>query len=159
MKKILLASLILCALNADDYAKVCGAWQNEECLNAAKNCPSSDIFCAMKYLKIGCENGLAKVCYEAGDSVMLGASEHGYNVAVAKEFFNKGCDLGDGRSCAYLGDIYALNVESFNEFNDEMDEKKAYLAQKDINKANEFYERACKLGEKRACQILKNPYK
>ncbi|GAA6870696.1 hypothetical protein HpHNI57_03480 [Helicobacter pylori] len=57
----------------------------------------------------------------------------------ARKYFEKACDLKDGLGCAALGDLY-YDGEG---------------VEKNLTKAAYFYSKACKLGYKKACEMLK----
>ncbi len=57
----------------------------------------------------------------------------------ARKYFEKACELKDGRGCNNLGVLYEYGQE----------------VEKDLIKAAYFYSKACKLGEQLACESLK----
>ncbi|WP_342370458.1 SEL1-like repeat protein [Helicobacter pylori] len=58
---------------------------------------------------------------------------------TSKIFLKLGSGLNNGRGCATLGDLY--------------DDGKG--VEKDLTKATYFYSKACKLGDRKACEMLK----
>ncbi len=72
--------------------------------------------------------------------VLLGIKSYEkQDFSKAKGYFEKACDLNNGRGCATLGDLY--------------DDGKG--VEKDLTKATYFYSKACKLGDRKACEMLK----
>lgn len=61
----------------------------------------------------------------------------------ANEYFEMGCNLGDGGSCSHLGVNYQMG--------------NGVLA--DMNKAKEFYQKACDLKDGLTCKSLANLYR
>ncbi len=57
----------------------------------------------------------------------------------ARKYFEKACDLKDGRGCKNLGALYYNGDE----------------VKQDSKKAVALFEKACKLGYKKACEMLK----
>ncbi|GAA6873265.1 hypothetical protein HpHNI6_12680 [Helicobacter pylori] len=57
----------------------------------------------------------------------------------ARKYFEKACDLNNGRGCKNLGVLY-YNGQG---------------VEKDLTKATYFYSKACKLGYKKACEMIK----
>ncbi len=57
----------------------------------------------------------------------------------ARKYFEKACDLNNGRGCNGLGVLY----------------KDGQGVEKDLTKATYFYSKACKLGDQLACEMLK----
>ncbi len=57
----------------------------------------------------------------------------------AKKYFEKACELKDGRGCFNLGRLYYYGEG----------------VEKDLTKAAYFYSKACKLGSQEACEALK----
>ena len=85
----------------------------------------------------GCLLNNSLVCFEMG----LEYNNKG-DYKKANEYYEMGCNLGDGGSCSHLG----INYKNGN----------GVLA--DINKAKEFFQRACDLNIGIACQNLANLY-
>ncbi|GAA8852002.1 hypothetical protein BTM165_06930 [Helicobacter pylori] len=72
--------------------------------------------------------------------VLLGIKSYEkQDFSQARKYFEKACDLKDGRGCGALGDLY--------------DDGKG--VEKDLIKAAQFYSKACKLGDQKACEMLK----
>ncbi|GAA7983583.1 hypothetical protein HpCS16_02220 [Helicobacter pylori] len=57
----------------------------------------------------------------------------------ARKYFEKACDLNNGRGCNFLGFLY----------------ENGQGVEKDLIKAAYFYSKACKLGNQKACEVLK----
>ncbi|MGL2774302.1 sel1 repeat family protein [Helicobacter pylori] len=57
----------------------------------------------------------------------------------AKGYFEKACDLNNGGGCNGLGVLY----------------KDGQGVEKNLTKAAYFYIKACKLGDRKACEMLK----
>ncbi|GHR14607.1 hypothetical protein VN1248_01020 [Helicobacter pylori] len=57
----------------------------------------------------------------------------------ARKYFEKACDLNNGRGCNGLGVLY----------------KDGQGVEKNLIKAAYFYSKACKLGNQKACEVLK----
>ncbi len=57
----------------------------------------------------------------------------------ARKYFEKACDLNNGRECNFLGFLY----------------ENGQGVEKDLIKAAYFYSKACKLGNQKACEVLK----
>ncbi|GAA7104988.1 sel1 repeat family protein [Helicobacter pylori] len=57
----------------------------------------------------------------------------------ARKYFEKACDLNNGRGCNGLGVLY----------------KDGQGVEKNLTKAAYFYSKACKLGNQKACEVLK----
>lgn len=86
----------------------------------------------------GCLLNNSLACFELG----LEYSNKG-DYKKANEYYEMGCNLGDGGSCSRLGVNYQMG--------------NGVLA--DINKAKEFFQRACDLNIGIACQNLANLYR
>ncbi|WP_299325655.1 hypothetical protein [uncultured Helicobacter sp.] len=102
------------------YKKACSLGTLEGCVLAGQIIESSDSpKGAQWYFSNACENGYGLGCFkQAGNE----------NLARKKlELYTRGCALGDDRSCAYLGEVYALGLANL----------RANPA-----KAHELYERA-----------------
>ncbi|GAA7680889.1 hypothetical protein COL0001_00970 [Helicobacter pylori] len=57
----------------------------------------------------------------------------------ARKYFEKACNLKDGGGCGALGGLY-YNGEG---------------VEKNLIKTYQFYSKACKLGDQKACEMLK----
>ncbi|GAA9183625.1 hypothetical protein Taiwan55_01190 [Helicobacter pylori] len=57
----------------------------------------------------------------------------------ARKYFERACGLNNGRGCNGLGVLY---------YNGE-------VVEKDLIKAAQFYSKACKLGDRKACEMIK----
>ncbi|MGG2393995.1 tetratricopeptide repeat protein [Helicobacter pylori] len=57
----------------------------------------------------------------------------------ARKYFEKACDLNNGRGCNGLGVLYYVGEG----------------VEKNLIKAAQFYSKACKLGDRKACEMLK----
>ncbi len=57
----------------------------------------------------------------------------------ARKYFERACELNSGGGCAALGDLY-YDGEG---------------VEKNLIKAAQFYSKACKLGDRKACEMLK----
>ncbi|GAA8267318.1 hypothetical protein HpNP113_01140 [Helicobacter pylori] len=57
----------------------------------------------------------------------------------ARKYFEKACDLKYGGGCGALGMLYEYGQG----------------VEKNLTKAAQFYSKACKLGDQKACEILK----
>ncbi|GAA7517571.1 hypothetical protein MMM110_02990 [Helicobacter pylori] len=57
----------------------------------------------------------------------------------ARKYFEKACDLKYGGGCGALGMLYEYGQG----------------VEKNLTKAAQFYSKACKLGNQKACEILK----
>ncbi|WP_120903887.1 tetratricopeptide repeat protein [Helicobacter pylori] len=57
----------------------------------------------------------------------------------ARKYFEKACDLKDGRGCGNLGVLY-YNGDG---------------VKRDSKKADQYFSKACKLGNQEACEALK----
>ncbi len=86
----------------------------------------------------GCLLNNSLACFEMG----LEYNSNG-DYKKANEYFEMGCNLGDGGSCSHLGVNYQMG--------------NGVLA--DINKAKEFYQKACDLKDGLTCKSLANLYR
>jgi len=86
----------------------------------------------------GCLLNNSLACFELG----LEYNSNG-DYKKANEYFEMGCNLGDGGSCSHLGVNYQMG--------------NGVLA--DINKAKEFYQKACDLKDGLTCKSLANLYR
>ncbi len=57
----------------------------------------------------------------------------------ARKYFERACELNNGGGCGALGVLY----------------RDGQGVEKDLTKATYFYSKACKLGYKKACEMLK----
>ncbi|GAA7337820.1 hypothetical protein MLS209_03350 [Helicobacter pylori] len=57
----------------------------------------------------------------------------------ARKYFERACGLNNGRGCNGLGVLY---------YNGE-------VVEKDLIKVAQFYSKACKLGDRKACEMIK----
>ncbi len=72
--------------------------------------------------------------------VLLGIKSYEkQDFSKARKYFEKACDLNNGRGCSNLGALY------YNGDGVKQDSKKAVA----------LFEKACKLGYKKACEMLK----
>ncbi|GAA8817789.1 hypothetical protein VN1328_01180 [Helicobacter pylori] len=72
--------------------------------------------------------------------VLLGIKSYEkQDFSKAKGYFEKACDLNNGGGCNGLGDLY-YDGEG---------------VEKNLIKAAQFYSKACKLGDRKACEMLK----
>ncbi len=72
--------------------------------------------------------------------VLLGIKSYEkQDFSKAKGYFEKACDLNNGGGCSNLGVLYQ-NGEG---------------VEKNLIKAAQFYSKACKLGDRKACEMLK----
>ncbi len=94
---------------------------------------SSNLKKAMNFGEKSCKLGNKKLCFPAGSLA--------YKIRKmndAKEFLKIACDLNSVGGCAYLGFMYE-HGES---------------VKKDLQKAKEFYQKACNLGYEKSCKKL-----
>ncbi|GAA9062067.1 hypothetical protein BTM312_01900 [Helicobacter pylori] len=107
--------------------------------------------------------------------VLLGKSYEKQDFSKAKGYFEKACDLKDGRGCKNLGALYYYgkgvekNLTKASYFYSKACDLKDGMGcknlgalyyygqgvEKDLIKAAYFYSKACKLGEQLACESLK----
>lgn len=72
--------------------------------------------------------------------VLLGIKSYEkQDFSKARRYFEKACDLNNGGGCSNLGVLY----------------QNGQGVEKDLIKAAYFYTKACKLGYKKACEMLK----
>ncbi|GAA6918306.1 tetratricopeptide repeat protein [Helicobacter pylori] len=57
----------------------------------------------------------------------------------ARKYFERACELNSGSGCNFLGFLY----------------ENGQGVEKDLIKAAYFYSKACKLGNQKACEVLK----
>ncbi|WQS73491.1 sel1 repeat family protein [Helicobacter pylori] len=57
----------------------------------------------------------------------------------ARKYFEKACDLNNGRGCNNLGVLY----------------RDGQGVEKNLTKADQYISKACKLGDQEACEVLK----
>ncbi len=82
----------------------------------------------------GCMDGDAKKCYNAGSEYHMNRD---YKNAVV--YYKMGCDGEIAMSCYHMGSFY----------------RKGLAVKKNIITALMYKDKACKLGEKTACQLAK----
>jgi uncharacterized protein len=99
---------------------------------------------AWKYLTKSCDLKYGFACFSMGYQYVGGKSlgkRFQENDIKACMYYKKACDYNEALGCSYLGCYYNIGAEGIP---------------KDRAIANEYFRKACELGDNGSCEILKN---
>ncbi|MGN8851846.1 tetratricopeptide repeat protein [Anaerobiospirillum succiniciproducens] len=113
--------------------------QNAMQLHLAGNDKDSNYF-----LDIACQMGNGDACTLFATNILSGIAIE-QNAQTALEMLNKSCDVGNGLACTFLGQLYLTGGKDIPNYKTEIN----------LNLANAYFGKACKLGIANGCSGAK----